>query len=146
MSFVLYRIFNAENELLYVGATTNPGARYNEHSKMQPWWDQAAMIKLEHLSSHEELAIAEVEAIKSEKPKYNVTNADVPKPWLYKPKGPMGEGYFGRRNDGLWFGQMDLAPGPNGKRRSKRVYSKDRYTALLKFEQLKADIRAGVYT
>jgi predicted GIY-YIG superfamily endonuclease len=146
MSFVLYRIFNSEGALLYVGATTNPGARFNDHSKIQPWWDEAAEIKLQRLASHEELALAEVEAIKAEKPKYNVTNSDVPKPWLYKPKGPMGEGWFGRRPSGLWAGRIDLAKGPDGKRRSKTVSSKDRYTALLKFEQLKADVASGVVT
>jgi hypothetical protein len=146
MSFVLYRIFDSEGALLYVGATTNPGQRYSTHSKMQPWWDEATTITLQHLPSFDELAVAEVQAIKAEKPKYNVSNADVPKPWLYKPKGPMGEGYFGLRNDGLWLGRIDLAPGPNGKRRSKQVASKDRATALLKFEQLKVDVANGVYS
>lgn len=145
MSNILYRIFDADGALLYVGATTNPGKRYRDHSIIQAWWDEASTITLQHLDTYEELAVAEVAAIKAEKPKYNVSNADVPKPWLHKPKGPMGEGCFFRRPDGLWAGRVDLARGPDGKRRSKQVASKDHDTALLKFEKLKADIANGVY-
>ena len=43
---ILYRIFDAEQNLLYVGATTNPTLRFQYHAQNRPWWDEASEIKL----------------------------------------------------------------------------------------------------
>lgn len=67
---VLYRIFDDDRALLYVGATTNPGGRLRNHARHQPWWDEASTIDLKRFDTFEELAEAEIDAITSEEPRY----------------------------------------------------------------------------
>jgi hypothetical protein len=88
---VLYRMFNAEGELLYVGITNNPKMRFRTHSKTQPWWSEVTNIAIENHSTREALAVAEQRAIRSEGPRYNVayTLAPLPVPVVVrKPKCP----------------------------------------------------------
>lgn len=59
-----------------------------------------------------------------------------------KRRGP-GDGGLYKRSDGMWVGRVDVPPGPDGKRRVKSVYSKNRATAADKLRQLQADIEAG---
>lgn len=53
-----------------------------------------------------------------------------------------GDGGLFKRADGLWIGSVEV-PSTDGKRRQKRVASKDRNTALHKLRALKAEIAAG---
>jgi integrase len=53
-----------------------------------------------------------------------------------------GDGALFKRGDGLWAGSVEV-PSTDGKRRQKRVYSKDRGTALAKLRELRAQIDAG---
>ena len=69
----LYRLFSADNELLYVGMTGGPMLRIFHHSSYMPWWGEVVTIRLERgFISREELAAAEREAIRVEQPRYNV--------------------------------------------------------------------------
>lgn len=65
-----------------------------------------------------------------------------------KPKArrARGEGALYKRNrDGMWVGQIELPPGPDGKRsKSKPVYSKDRATVIKKLEKLKEQQAKGL--
>lgn len=127
--FALYRAFDSDGELLYVGATVNPGHRFQTHSG-RDWWLEVASITLERFAEWEDLAAAEREAIIREGPKYNVIHS-APTPWNHKARRPKGDGSFFRRADGMWVGRVRAAG------RSKQVTSKDRATALRKFEELK---------
>lgn len=69
---VLYRFFSDSGDLLYVGITNNPGQRIKQHENGQSWWAQVVSAKMEHFSSREELAAAELQAIRTENPRYNV--------------------------------------------------------------------------
>ena len=69
---VLYRFYDAEGALLYIGITNNPPARFRQHRGAKSWWDAVANIKLETFDSRRALEVAERGAIKSEKPKYNI--------------------------------------------------------------------------
>lgn len=71
---VLYRMFHADGDLLYVGLTKNPAARFKQHADSKDWWTTVAQITVEHFSTREELAIAEVAAIRNEHPRHNVTH------------------------------------------------------------------------
>jgi excisionase family DNA binding protein len=75
--FTLYRFYDAEGVLLYVGLTTQGGTRWLTHAKEKSWWLEVATIKVEHLDSLEELVAAELAAIRTEGPRYNVK--DVPR-------------------------------------------------------------------
>lgn len=72
MSHILYRWFNTDNELLYVGITNNALRRHKAHSKKE-WFanEKIGIVSHQYFDSRELLELAEREAIKNEKPKYN---------------------------------------------------------------------------
>lgn len=68
----LYRHFNKAGELLYIGVSCRILQRVKEHSKHSHWWLEIARIEIEHFKDRAEVLEAEREAIKNEKPKYNI--------------------------------------------------------------------------
>jgi predicted GIY-YIG superfamily endonuclease len=141
MSFILYRIFNSGEELLYVGATMNPSQRFQTHGSTRDWWADAATITLAHFDTFEDLAAAEIEAIEAEKPVHNLAHPTSSTPWCYKERRPTGEGSISQRSsDGLWVGSFWLPKDADGKRRQRRVYSKDRAEVERKLAELRADL------
>lgn len=79
MSFTLYRFYAADDTLLYVGLTINPGQRLTNHARKKEWWSNVAEIRLEQHDSHADLVAAEREAIKVEKPLHNVIHNGRPR-------------------------------------------------------------------
>ncbi len=73
----LYRAYNAEDELLYVGITDNPRRRFAEHKRDESWWaeevDEAA-IEVTWRQDEAVARAAEQQAIKDELPRYNTTH------------------------------------------------------------------------
>lgn len=75
----LYRLFDAEGRLLYVGIAFNPRSRWAGHSS-KSWWKDVAEKRVEwHATRHEALA-AERLAIVDELPLYN--KQDSPQPYM----------------------------------------------------------------
>lgn len=68
---VLYRFFDDAGTLLYVGITNSPRSRLRDHRAYSPWWDRSTTITLTRFSNRIELEAAELDAIKTEHPKYN---------------------------------------------------------------------------
>jgi predicted GIY-YIG superfamily endonuclease len=68
----LYRFFDADDVLLYVGITLNPAARWPRHKRDKPWWYEVRTITTELHPSREAVLQAEQAAIKAEEPRYNV--------------------------------------------------------------------------
>lgn len=68
----LYRFYDAEDVLLYVGLSVNPGRRMEKHKATQPWWSDVARIEMEQHEDLKTLQAAEREAIKTEQPLHNV--------------------------------------------------------------------------
>lgn len=83
---VLYRLFNAAGELLYIGITNDLNARFSWHAGRSPWWPEVADCRTDFFPSREALRAAETQAIKAEQPRYN--RASVPKPTQPKPIVP----------------------------------------------------------
>lgn len=75
MNHTLYRFFNSRGQLLYVGITVNPAARFRDHRQQQRWWDEVRGIGLTQYATREELAAAEIRAIQTEHPAYNVAGS-----------------------------------------------------------------------
>lgn len=73
---VVYRMFDGEGELLYVGMTMNPTARFGGHRKNKPWWPEVATIALEQHPSRQSAAEAESRAIRRERPRWNSVRYD----------------------------------------------------------------------
>lgn len=72
----IYRHFDKEGTLLYIGTTANIFQRMLGHSRQSHWHDQIANITLEHCSSKKEAFKREAEAIFKETPLFNVRSQD----------------------------------------------------------------------
>lgn len=65
-------MFDQNGDLIYVGITCNPPARIKQHSKDKEWFSEVTNITLESFRTRHELEEAEKQAIRTERPKYNV--------------------------------------------------------------------------
>lgn len=81
---VLYRMFDTEDQLLYVGITADAPDRFHGHRQDKDWWREIAAIRLEHLANRTAALQAERDAIRTERPKYNITHGQ-PRPRLLLP-------------------------------------------------------------
>ena len=83
----VYRMYDRDKNLLYIGKTGHGARRLNEHSE-KIWFPIVAMITLEWHASAAVAADAERAAIRAERPQYNVRLLDTPKrkPWKPEPK------------------------------------------------------------
>lgn len=73
--FILYRHFNSESLLIYVGITSDPAKRLRAHQSRSQWWAEVAdggYTTYETFDSREELILAEKDAIASERPRDNI--------------------------------------------------------------------------
>ncbi len=73
MTTVLYRFRNAEGELLYVGITDSPDGRWSAHGT-KPWWPEVVEIRIERFVERRDAEMAEIEAIRTERPRHNVAH------------------------------------------------------------------------
>jgi hypothetical protein len=102
---VLYRMFNADDVLLYVGITTNLEDRLADHRIFKGWWRDVVTIRLEHFGTRSEAEAAEILAIDTEHPLWNVRHGSrlpartAP---LKKPGGQMQHRNF-RIEDDAWL-------------------------------------------
>lgn len=68
----VYRCFDADGQLLYVGCSMKPEERMKEHRKFRGWWtDRVAQITLEGFPDQASGLAAEKHAIQTEHPRYN---------------------------------------------------------------------------
>jgi hypothetical protein len=72
MKTALYRHYDAQGALLYVGASVNPYGRFSQHKCKSKWAYDVRRIEIEWFSCRSEAQDAEKAAIKSERPKYNL--------------------------------------------------------------------------
>jgi Nuclease subunit of the excinuclease complex len=69
---VLYRFFDADGALLYVGKSINVWRRLGAHRRGSEFYPEAASVTLQRgFGSESELAAAEAAAIRAERPRYN---------------------------------------------------------------------------
>jgi predicted GIY-YIG superfamily endonuclease len=71
----VYRFRDAAGDLLYVGMTRNPRARFHNHAADKPWWPEVDAKAIEWLDTWAEAHAAEIAAIRAEKPRHNVQHA-----------------------------------------------------------------------
>lgn len=84
----LYRMFGADEELLYVGISLNAVARAAQHRVDKAWWLNVARIEVEGYPDREAVLTAEKLAIKTEQPTWNLQH-NVPRDAAAKPVVPM---------------------------------------------------------
>jgi excinuclease UvrABC nuclease subunit len=68
----LYRHFNAEGVLLYVGISLRPFSRFKEHKTHSGWADQIANMAIEYFPTRTEAMAAETKAVQEEEPLHNI--------------------------------------------------------------------------
>ena len=76
----LYRHYDAEGALLYVGISRNPFARLDQHMSTSPWASEIASVALEWFDDRTAALNAERAAISKEIPLYNARRDDGPMP------------------------------------------------------------------
>jgi predicted GIY-YIG superfamily endonuclease len=67
----LYRFFDSEGRLLYVGISKFFEARMKQHYRNSSWFFDSVSVTLEHYQTREEVELAESIAIKTENPIHN---------------------------------------------------------------------------
>jgi hypothetical protein len=70
----LYRWYDGSATLLYVGRSYSAMARAAAHASGSSWYDDATIMIKQRYPSLAELVKAERQAIKTERPKYNVAS------------------------------------------------------------------------
>ncbi len=70
----LYKMYGHGGGLLYVGITCDIGSRFTSHRGKKPWWTEVARIDLEQHPTRDAALLAEAEAIRSLKPRWNVVH------------------------------------------------------------------------
>lgn len=73
----LYRFFDADGTLLYVGITYDTEQRFASHSNNSPWWKDAVSHTVEWRDTRRLALAAELTAIRNERPRYNINGT----PW-----------------------------------------------------------------
>jgi hypothetical protein len=68
----LYRHFDANGKLLYVGISLSAIIRLAQHKSCSVWFDKIARVEIEFLPTRTAAVSAERLAIQNEKPKHNV--------------------------------------------------------------------------
>jgi len=81
----LYRHFDADGRLLYVGVSFHAVVRAYQHKAGAEWWAQAVTMKVERFPTREAALLAEREAIKQEKPLHNQVHTVIKKPKVIVP-------------------------------------------------------------
>lgn len=67
----VYRFYNSEDELLYVGITKSLEQRFRAHAKSKPWFGEVARSATERCRTLHVALAKESKAILTENPKYN---------------------------------------------------------------------------
>lgn len=70
----LYRFYDSDGRLLYVGITADLGGRLNRHGDDKPWWSDVTRVVVEHHQSRTAVLAAERAAILDERPLHNIVH------------------------------------------------------------------------
>lgn len=67
----LYRLFDGDGQLLYVGTSVDPQNRWEQHAREKLWWSSVARATVEWYPDRTSAMAAELAAIKAEGPLHN---------------------------------------------------------------------------
>lgn len=66
-----YRLYDADDRLLYVGITVNPKARWSAHARDKHWWPEVARKTIEWFETRKSAERIEKIEVEEEGPAYN---------------------------------------------------------------------------
>lgn len=72
---ILYRWWDAEGRLLYVGKSISVFSRIQQHRRNSKFFPEASTMTIERFGTEKELAVAEIAAIRTEGPLYNIAGS-----------------------------------------------------------------------
>jgi len=72
----LYRLFDANDALLYVGISDALKQRFAGHAATKPWWSEVKRKTVEWHPARSSAAAAEITAIRDERPVYNLAGME----------------------------------------------------------------------
>lgn len=75
----LYRHYNADKTLLYIGISTTFFTRLRDHKSVSHWFNEIVTVTIQHFTTLQEALKAETCAIKHERPLYNKKDLVPPK-------------------------------------------------------------------
>jgi len=67
----LYRFYDTDGNLLYVGISNTWYQRFHDHERKSGWFSKVAYSTFEWHESRESVSIAELQAIRTENPQFN---------------------------------------------------------------------------
>jgi len=79
--YAVYRMFNIQKELIYIGCTGRLAKRFHQHAQIKDWASEIATVAVTWYQDRQEAFTAEGQGIFDEAPKYNMKRGD-PKTWL----------------------------------------------------------------
>jgi hypothetical protein len=74
----LYRIYDSADRLLYIGISLSAAVRLAEHRVGSSWWPDVRTIRIEHHVNRPAARLAELRAIRAERPLYNIEGGSAP--------------------------------------------------------------------
>lgn len=74
---LIYRLYDVDSVLLYVGITWNPFNRWTLHARTKSWWLEVASADVRHCRTVREARAQETAAIHTEGPRYNIHQVKV---------------------------------------------------------------------
>lgn len=74
----VYRYFDDEDVLLYVGESADPSRRAQDHANAQQWWPEVARVEVATFLNASAAKAEEARAIRDERPVYNLAGAPRP--------------------------------------------------------------------
>ena len=74
----LYRFYDSQGKLLYVGITNDPWRRWREHVLAKPWYPQVKHQAVTWYDAEWQARKAETRAIRTERPEFNIAGAVKP--------------------------------------------------------------------
>ena len=80
-SHTVYRLFDKEGALLYVGVTSNLGFRLAGHRRVQPWWNKVTHVSYTRFKTREIAEAEEGRAIALEDPVHNICMPQFGRRW-----------------------------------------------------------------
>lgn len=91
----VYRPYDADGALLYVGISKDFGRRWQQHAGAKPWWPQVERMTVEWHDDEASAQRAEVQAIELEHPRYNVARTNAHYRATRNPLSPLAQPYMG---------------------------------------------------
>lgn len=75
-NYYVYRLYASDGALLYVGMSKSPNARLKRHKRDKDWAADISSMNYKGYDSRDSARAAEIDAIRTEGPRYNVQDRD----------------------------------------------------------------------